>query len=728
MKTLFDKKVDTGLESNYAFRQRLLQVHARGLYDLQAQPGAQELALDESWQIAIAESCGAVLENAALDLQHYFYRSMGLSLRVKRYAGLASAALPAVVVATAAQLGQAWDGDDVSGACAIECTNQGGAARILIRGRDERGCAQGCYRLEDRFTQRRAPFLQAGEERCTPAFSPRMVHSGYGLDNYPDAHLAAIAHAGMDAILVFAKGVDQTPHGYLDFNELIARAANWGLDVYAYSYMRSAMHPRDAGAEDYYEGTYGQLFARCPGLKGVVLVGESVEFPSRDARVSDRPYYDNTQEGLPIGKPTAGWFPCNDYGEWISLLRKVIRAHSPKADIVFWTYNWGHAPSEDRLKLIDSLPKDISLMVTFEMYAQREVEGVKVASVDYTLSFPHAGEYFLSEARRAHERGLKLYTQANSAGLTWDFGVIPYEPCPMQWVKRYEAMLAAKRDYGLRGVMESHHYGYWPSFISQIEKMMFGCPGLDGPQALRAATEALYGPHLAPRGLEAWQELSDGITYYVSANEDQYGPLRIGPSYPMVFRADVTIPSAPHALFGGNAICFTDYACDALYKTLSHTLGDTGMIQQRIPGEIRCLEKMRACFYQGRAILESLCAQLEGQQLREARLLINLVHFMENCATTVIHVKQWNRAKWRVRAQEDGPAIVALLKEIQAIGQAEIDNAAATIPLVEFDSRLGWEPSMEYMTDRYHLEWKIRQTRQVIEEEIPRYIRQAGGQ
>ena len=47
---------------------------------------------------------------------------------------------------------------------------------------------------------------------------------------------------------------------------------------------------------------------------------------------------------------------------------------------------------------------------------------------------------------------------------------------------------------------------------------------------------------------------------------------------------------------------------------------------------------------------------------------------------------------------------------------------AATIPLVEFDSRLGYEPSMEYMTDVWHIEWKIRQVTQVLENELPGFV------
>ena len=55
------------------------------------------------------------------------------------------------------------------------------------------------------------------------------------------------------------------------------------------------------------------------------------------------------------------------------------------------------------------------------------------------------------------------------------------------------------------------------------------------------------------------------------------------------------------------------------------------------------------------------------------------------------------------------------------IAKREHENAIDTIPLVEFDSRLGYEPSMEYMTDRAHIEWKLGLLSELIEKELPSY-------
>ena len=703
------------MEQIYAFRQDLLQVHKPNLRCTGFQPTAEMISIDERFCIVAADDSGEVLLTAAKDLQDFLFTSMKVSVPLYLRRDLTDLPSHSILVATAHRMGTEEEPVPASYTLTVQ------PDRIIVCGMDERGCAQGLYKLEDRMTALRAPYLTPGQSHFAPAFSPRMVHSGYGMDLFPDGHLSAIAHAGMDAIILFVKDVNQTPFGYLNLNDCIRRAAKYGLDVYAYSYFQSERHPDDADAFTHYDSTYGRLFRECPGFKGVILVGESVEFPSKDPRVSPLHYYNNTVDGLPTNKVTAGWFPCSDYHKWLSMLQKVIYPYKPDADIVLWSYNWGRQPEEDRLKFIDSMPKGISLMATFEMYDTRRIDGLLVYATDYTLAFPGPGKYFLSEAKRAKERGIRLYTQANSGGLTWDFGTVPYEPFPQQWVQRYAAMLDCKKQYGLCGVMESHHFGFYPSFISKIEKLMF-TEDISGEDAIRAVAAEYYGPENLPRALAAWDILSQALYYYPTTAEDQYGPFRIGPSYPLVFRYDVQIPTVPYAHFGGNKICFTDYASDSLYRITYAGMRSTGLIQQRIPGEIRCLTKMRELLRQGRQSLTALAEDLDGYRKTECLRLINQIHYMENTVTTTIHVKEFAKRKWLVRALTDPDALAQLLREMIAIAGDEIRNVQDTIPLAQADSRLGWEPSMEYIGGVRHLEWKLRQTRQVMEQELPGYL------
>ena len=71
-----------------------------------------------------------------------------------------------------------------------------------------------------------------------------------------------------------------------------------------------------------------------------------------------------------------------------------------------------------------------------------------------------------------------------------------------------------------------------------------------------------------------------------------------------------------------------------------------------------------------------------------------------------------------MKLMTSGSAAKALdiLDQMESLAGEEMKNAEDTIPAVETDSRLGWEPSMEYVCDRWHLEWKQRQMKSMLGE------------
>ena len=73
---------------------------------------------------------------------------------------------------------------------------------------------------------------------------------------------------------------------------------------------------------------------------------------------------------------------------------------------------------------------------------------------------------------------------------------------------------------------------------------------------------------------------------------------------------------------------------------------------------------------------------------------------------------------WQRKTREE---IIELLSEVKQIAKEEIDNAKNSIPLVEFDSALGYEPSMGYACDKAHIEWKIKQVQYILDVEVAIY-------
>ncbi|MBQ6922016.1 MAG: hypothetical protein IJQ66_02900, partial [Clostridia bacterium] len=59
--------------------------------------------------------------------------------------------------------------------------------------------------------------------------------------------------------------------------------------------------------------------------------------------------------------------------------------------------------------------------------------------------------------------------------------------------------------------------------------------------------------------------------------------------------------------------------------------------------------------------------------------------------------------------------------KIKKLGKAEIKNAEKALKVVDKDSALGYEPSMGYGGDREHIEWKIRQIKNMLINELAIY-------
>ncbi len=684
-------------EKNYDFRKRLCVPHKR-VYRVRGDALKEnELEIKDGDLVYLSEE-DEVAKTAAIDFLGYMKTAFGIVLALtdkKEKARITLEISPSALSGNSV----GYMGRRVSIS----------ADRISVISYDGRGLAQGLYSLEEKMTSRRAPCLTPCDENMRPAFSPRMVHSGYGMDLYPDEYLSTLAHSGYDAILAFVKDKNHSAHGECDFADIVQRAKKYGIDFYAYSYLENFMHPSAEGAEEHYAELYGGLFRDIPGLRGIVLVGESIEFPSNDPHVAKRHYYEVPEDGIPDGKLSPGWYPCSDYPEWISLVRDSIRAVCPEADVVFWSYNFGFVEKEARLRLLRSIPTDISLLVTYEMFDTYEIGGGVGMVMDYTLSNIGPSAYFVSEAEVAKERGIRLYAMTNTGARTWDFGTIPYEPFPDRWHERCESVLTSQKKYGLSGLMESHHFGFLPSFISRLigNDFTIGAPSYE--EKLTAVAHELCGEEYE-KFISGMALISRSIEHYIPSDENQYGPFRIGPSFPLCLSRQMKVPCDKNAHFGNR-----------IYFTIGRNHDDAGFhdpYSVRIRGEILAARLSRKFVRGGLSILKGI-----NKKSDDLIRIINLVSFIEKCYTTAINAKEFYRLRYKLLSAERIEDIERLVKRLEAIGRAEIKNAEAAIPLVERDSAIGYEPSMGYQCDKAALLWKIKQVNYMINTELALYKR-----
>ncbi len=691
------------MENHYDFRKRLDAVHKPNIVDPTKKQESGETRLDASWTITFD---GPPVEgSAAWDLRDFCEVSLGFSLPV----GTADRNVVRL--------------EEVPGDKGFDWKITPDS--ITLRGNARRGV----YWLEDTIRLREAPFLKQGSGRRDPIFTPRMTHSGWGLDLFPDSYLNAIAHAGFDHILLYVNGVDQTTFGHLDFNDVIRRAEKFGLGVYFYSYLNSFKHPSDPDAEEFFDRNFGEVFKNCKGVKGLILVGESCQFPSKDPRV--RPGPPGRGGGQIVSDPRAvpGFFPADDYPQWLEAVKKAVRKYQPDVDVVFWTYNWGSCDKALRLALIDKLPLDISLEVTFEMYQKIPYENHLMRVPDYTITFPGPGDYFTSEAEAAARRKLPLYTITNTAGATWDCGVLPYIPVPQQWFKRFRSMLEAHRKWNLTGIMDSHHYGWFPGPVAECAKWCFWSPGENPDEILRKIARRDFGADAAEKAVEAWRLWSDAMNSFTPGFDDQCGPLRIGPSYPFVFQPILYPYTEQKMVFPYDAHAYRGYKRGILTECYQpeHVGGHTN-IGRRIREDIRLMSHARDLWGKGVECMDEALAMVPESKREEAEFQANIGKFFHHTLRTLVGIKRWWLLNKRLEIEYDFDTAHAILDEMEAIARDEMENVKETIPLAEKDSRLGWEPTMEYVTDRKRLEWKLERLNVFLNATLKAYRATVGKQ
>lgn len=698
------------MEKYMEYENKLRMVHKPNRVNPEALKALQGTEITAQWKIVYQENSGIVLRNAVKDLQEYFHVSMNLSL------------------------------DLATGECGDEkiifvCVDDTLAERsfrvqvgngITITGVDERYTAQGCYALEDELNMNEAPIIAPCDKTRQMRFSMRAISTGMGTEPYPDEHLRMIAHSGMTAVDIGLGDVLNNPQRRAQVNDITERAANYGLDVYCFPHFKNAVHPDEEGAFEYYDAMYGKVMEYCPKLKGFWIVGESCEFPSKDPRTSGKSW----RESINDEKTSPGWFPCYDYPQFVSVLQDVVHSHSPEAEVVFWTYNWGFEKQELREALMRAVPADITMMATFEMFEEVEISPeIKEVTTDYTLWQIGPGKYYASEAKIARERNLRMYCMANSGGNTWDIGGVPYLPAPQRWIQRWEAVTNTQDTLKMDGVRESHTYGYWPSFLQEMAKYAYITPKTDLNDLLERIIIRDFGKENLEQVRQAFAFFSEGMAHCVSTNEDQYGPARVGPSYPLFYKRWELIPHCPVT---NKQVNYEGY------PVYTYNLDRTEKLQY----ETEEYMKMARLFDAGCTLLSDVVEKLADNKKADALHILQVAQYLRNNAKTIHHVKRWHYLKGQLgvyvdadptwvggrKNMEDAKKAVKplvcvedkqpVVLELLEIIKAEIENAKDTIPLVEANSRLGYENEYGYSCCKEQLLWKIEMAERTIREEL----------
>lgn len=469
--------------------------------NIETQPTAQEFALPaDGWKLKIQGNVATVLFHAAKDFQDYLSVSMDTRVVLEQIASLADwKELTGVIVAgTREQLPGC--GETLQGPKDYEIIVT--PERIVVCGFDERGVMFGLFNLEARMNLREAPILPCELDAVRHSlYRARIVQSWLGWDEYPDALLSHMSHDGIDAIFasVYANpNGAETPWPYSEvtrrqdpakMRDMIQRAARFGIQVYAPIMFDNTGTPENEQALRKLVRDNVQMF---PEIRGYVLLTEGFMYKGFTASGSEEALRE--------------W--AKSWGRAVGIVTEEAHRIDPKIEILTWEYNIDFRPTGAAVKrfAVTAMPKDSIPLVTWENGKSFELGPYRGFLRDYSLSEVGPSEVAEAQIDEARKLGKPVYAKADTFA-TWQYGTMPYLPCPQQWFRRYDALASCRID----GTMETWSTGYKPNFMSELRAWTCWSDAPPRDELLRAVARREFGPGSEDKVLKAWDHFSQGI-------------------------------------------------------------------------------------------------------------------------------------------------------------------------------------------------------------------------
>jgi len=185
--------------------------------------------------------------------------------------------------------------------------------------------------------------------------------------------------------------------------------------------------------------------------------------------------------------------------------------------------------------------------------------------------------------------------------------------------------------------------------------------------------------------------------------ENQYGPLRIGPSYPFNYFGKTILKKEVPQTRGYSGVLFCDLNYNHEIQYCRDSNGKERAFDEREElRQIELFEHMAWAFDCGTRVFENLDTDEQTpRQRRETERMVRWGRYWTCSMRTVVNVKRGMIA-YR-RGDRD---------EVNRIASAEYANAEEALKLVRADSRLGFEPAAGYVGGPDQIAWKLVRMRE----------------
>jgi hypothetical protein len=500
------------------------------------------------------------------------------------------------------------------------------------------------------------------------------------------------------------------------FEDLIKRSARFGIKVYTPIIWQYLGTPEsEAGLRKLVR----EIVHEFPEIRGYVLLTEGF-------------WYKTWGGGHGASKEYLQEWAQN-WGKAAAIVEEECHRIDPSIEILPWEYNIDFRPQNSDIKqyFIRQLPDRVKPLLTWENGKSFSIDNMKGYLRDYSLSQVGPAEVTSAQIEEANKRHMKVYSKVDTF-TSWQYGTIPYLPCPYQWFDRYEAL----EKYGVKGTLESWSSGYKPNFMSRLRAWTCwsDCPSKD--ELLATAASSIFGDQQKDMVITAWDHFSKAIrlvpdtgpnmgtnnaignplffeepplrtlTYHHSW-ADQSKVLDVNPYWPFTVSRMVFCPD-----FSNKVNYAEQYARSA---TGVENSDDTAVL----PVFLKYLKLAADQMEEGLKLYRKAALASSKSKRAEAVKEVIVAEQMHRMMQSDYAILEFEDLRLQWVKEQDGGRKKTVLDKMESIVQEELTRTELSLLAASRDSRLGFQFEQDYVYTPYSLGEKINVLKETLNIQIP---------
>ncbi len=692
--------------------------------DPDAKPREGEIMVPaEGWKLIWSPGQSLILNNAVQDFLDYLEKSQDVKVKVEEKNSLSEwqNLRQGIIVGTKNQLPGC--GDTLKGS--KDYLIRTSPEQIVICGYDDRGAMFGLYNLEAMMNLREAPMVKVNMNTVRHSlYNSRMVLSWMGWMEWPDRLLSHLAHDGFDGIFA---GVYTNPNGdrttaenSTDFygrilyrqrkqdpakvRDLINRAAGFGIKVYTQIIWQYMGTPEsEAGLRKLVR----DIVREFPDIKGYVLLTEGFWYKAwGGGHGASREYIEE-------------W--ARNWCSAVRIVEEECHRINPEIEILPWEYNINFRPDNADVKryFIKQLPRNTIPLLTWENGKSFELDGMSGYLRDYSLNQIGPAEVTEAQIDEADARGMKIYSKVDTFA-SWQYGTIPYLPCPYQWYDRYMAL----EKYGVKGTLESWSSGYKPNFLTGLRAWTCWTNAPSRDELFSSMASGIFGKEQKELVLKAWDHFSQAIRLVpdtgpnMGTNNAVGNPLFLKepPVRTVTYKYSWGDPARrldvnPYWPFTVSRMVFYPDFTNKINRAEQYARSATGVQvgndTKVLPVFLKYLKLADEQMAEGLKLYRDAAAKSPASKRQNAIREVVVAEQMQRMMQSDHAVLEFEDLRLQTVVETDERKKTQLFDRMEEILKEEISRTKLSLIAASHDSRLGFQFEQDYVYTPYSLKEKL---------------------